>query len=404
MKISIISLLVFCCCTLTAADLWPDGTPVDAWFSDTTWIQGRNAAVCPDRKFDIRRFGARAGLEKLQTEAIQRAINAAARHGGTVVVPEGRFKSGALFFKPGTKLHLDRGAVLLGSDDIEDYPRMDVHIEGVIQPYPSALVNAYGVDGFSISGQGCIDGNGAGFWDAYWTRRKENPQCTNLEVLRPRMIYICRSNGVSVSGVTLKNPGFWTAHFYKCSRVRIDSLVVRAPVKPVRAASSDAIDIDACSDVHISRCDLATCDDLIALKGGKGPWGDQDPDNGINERILAEDCIFGHGPGALVLGSECIGARNVILRNSRVNGTDRLLWLKMRPDTPQNYEYILVENVEGHVKWILYVKPWTQFFDLKGRKDIPLSKASHVTVRDCNVISEQGNLVEEEPSQYQLSF
>lgn len=61
----------------------------------------------------------------------------------------------------------------------------------------------------------------------------------------------------------------------------------------------------------------------------------------------------------------------------------------MRPDTPQHYEYILVEDITGDARSLLYVKPWTQFFDLKGRTDIPMSYSNNVTMRnikfDCDV-------------------
>ena len=40
----------------------------------------------------------------------------------------------------------------------------------------------------------------------------------------------------------------------------------------------------------------------------------------------------------------------------------------MRPDTPQLYEYITVENITGPVKNFILIAPWTQFYDLKGRK------------------------------------
>ena len=61
----------------------------------------------------------------------------------------------------------------------------------------------------------------------------------------------------------------------------------------------------------------------------------------------------------------------------------------MRPDTPQHYEYILVEDIKGNAQSLLYIKPWTQFFDLKGRTDIPMSYSNNVTMRnidfDCDV-------------------
>ena len=55
----------------------------------------------------------------------------------------------------------------------------------------------------------------------------------------------------------------------------------------------------------------------------------------------------------------------------------------MRPDTPQHYEYIRVEQIKGKIENFINVNPWTQFYDLKDRKDIPLSYADHVTMRDC---------------------
>jgi hypothetical protein len=74
----------------------------------------------------------------------------------------------------------------------------------------------------------------------------------------------------------------------------------------------------------------------------------------------------------------------------------------MRLDTPQNYEYILVEDIIGNVNSFLYVKPWTQFFDLKGQKEAPLSSSNHVTMRniklDCNIFFDVDN-----SDQYKLS-
>ena len=72
------------------------------------------------------------------------------------------------------------------------------------------------------------------------------------------------------------------------------------------------------------------------------------------------------------------------MRRIKIKGAARLLWLKMRPDTPQRYEYITVEQIEGRVKEFLKIYPWTQFFDLKDRKDRPLSYADHITMRDCD--------------------
>ena len=284
-----------------------------------------------------------------------------------------------------------------------DFPDVPVHIEGVLQPYVSALVNADRCDGFSIRGGGTLDGNGLPYWNAFWARRKENPACTNLEVRRPRMVGISNSKDVCIEGVHLRNAAFWNIHLYKCRRVRVRRVDIYAPVQPVKAPSSDGIDLDACEDVHISGCSFATGDDLVVLKGGKGPWADTDADNGRDARILIEDCRFGHGPGALVFGSECVDAQNVIMRRCKLDGTGRMLWLKMRPDTPQNYRGIRIEDNDGKVGSVLYVKPWKQFFDLKDRPDIPMSYGSGVLIQRCTLKVHRIRSIEPAPEQFELS-
>ena len=383
------------------ADVWPDGSKMDKWFtSKVETLRGQQA-----RRFVLTDHGVVKDSTLLQTQAIQKVIDLAAEQGGgTIVVPEGVYLTSSLFFKSGTHLYLEKGAVLKGSDDVSDYAIVPVHIEGVIQPYIAALVNAYDVDGFSVRGEGVIDGNGLRYWRDFWTRRKVNPKCTNLEALRPRLFYAAGSNNVTLEGVTLRNPGFWTTHFYKCDHVRIKDIVIFAPKSPVPAPSSDGVDVDACNNVHISGCRFQNSDDLIAIKGGKGPWADTDPDNGTNSNILIEDCWFGPGSAMVTFGSECVGGRNIILRNCVGAGSSRVLWLKMRPDTPQRYEYILVENITGTVGNFFYVHPWTQFFDLKGREDIPMSYGEHITLRNCSVTCTRKAIdIVENPDQYILS-
>jgi hypothetical protein len=73
------------------------------------------------------------------------------------------------------------------------------------------------------------------------------------------------------------------------------------------------------------------------------------------------------------------------LRNCYTEKADRVLWLKMRPDTPQHYEYVSVENITGHCGRFLFVRPWTQFFKPGDRKDMPLSRCNNITFRNINV-------------------
>lgn len=361
---------------VSAQERWPDGEPLDPWFADTVRMP-----VCGPR-YTVTEYGAVRDSTRIQTEVLQRVIDrAAGEGGGVVVIPEGVYLSGALFFPPGVHLHIERGGVLKGSDDIADFPVVDTRLEGRSIRYFAALVNADRADGFSLTGEGAIDGNGLRYWRSFWLRREVNPACTNLDELRPRLLYLSRSNDVTIEGVTLRNSPFWTVHLYKCARVRLRGLTILAPSKPVKAPSSDAVDLDACENVHVAGCRISVNDDAVSLKGGKGPGADRMAENGPNRNILIEACDFGFCHSALTCGSECVHARNVWMRRCRVTGANRLLWLKMRPDTPQIYEYVTVEEIEGSARSLLYIHPWMQFFDLEGGTEPLLSRASHVTLR-----------------------
>jgi polygalacturonase len=390
------NIFIFIICTLgfsqidcfqeSRRDYFPDGTEIPEWFQDTAGIRLKELG----KQFVITDFGAVIDSMVLQTSVIQNTIDEAFRQGGgVVVIPGGTFLSGALFFKPQTHLHVSEGAVLKGSDNISDYPIMSSRIEGQNLGYYPALINAYGVNGFTISGKGTIDGNGLKYWESFWQRRNENPQCTNLEVSRPRLLFIWNCDNVQIQDVKLHNSGFWTSHYYKCNNVKIMNLHIFSPREPVKAPSTDAIDIDACSNILIRECYMSVNDDAIALKGGKGPWADADTCNGENINILIEDCEFGFCHSALTCGSESIHNRNVLMRNCHINEAMRVLWLKMRPDTPQKYEYITVDNIKGQANSLIFIKPWTQFFDLKGRKDVPLSYSENIVLKNIELKCEE---------------
>lgn len=376
-------------------DSFPDGTEITPWFKDFSKLELKNLG----KPYIITQFGVKNDSTTIQTQAIQKVIDQAADNGGgVIIVPKGVYLSGALFFKPKTSLHIAKGGVLKGSDDIANFPIMPSRMEGQNLDYFPALVNAYGVDNFSITGKGTINGNGFKYYEAFWARRKVNPQCTNLEVSRPRLVFVWNSNNVQFQDVKLINSGFWTNHFYKCNNVKLLDLYISSPHLVAKAPSTDAIDVDICTNVLVKGCFMSVNDDAIALKGGKGPYADTDKNNGPNKNIIIEDCRFGFCHSALTNGSEAIHNRNVIMRNCKIDGATRMLWLKMRPDTPQNYEYIRVEDIKGEAKNCLVVLAWKQFYDLKGRPDVPLSYGNYVTLKNICMKSETFFNVERDPN------
>lgn len=371
--------LIRLCPDVNAADRFPDGSLVPEWFrqyTPTDIDQLGKAYVITDH-------GVVNDSCVLQTEQIQAVIDKVYQNGGgVVVVPEGVFLSGSLFFRQGTHLHLKEKAILKGSDDISHFQLLPSRIEGQNRKYFAALVNADGVDGFTISGKGTLNGNGLRYWKAFWLRRKFNPRCTNLDEMRPRVLFVSNGKNIQISGIRMINSPFWTSHYYKCENVKLVDLHIFAPYAPVKAPSSDAIDLDVCENVLVKNCYMSVNDDAIALKGGKGPLADKDGNNGSNKNIIIEDCSFGFCHSVLTCGSESIHNRNVVLRRCSVDGAKRLLQLKMRPDTPQQYSYVLLENIKGRGTNMLDINPWTQFFDMGDEEEMPASESYQIRMEN----------------------
>lgn len=290
MKFIALLFTVFISLQTFGQEKFPDGTPIPDWFRQNNIVNIETLGG----KYRITDYGAVNDSTLLQTEKIQAVIDLASQKGGgVIIIPKGTFLSGSLFFKPRTHLYLEEGAMLKGSDDISNFAIVDTRIEGQSLKYFAALVNADRVDGFTISGKGTINGNGERYWKSFWLRRKVIPKCTNMDELRPRLIYISNSNDVQLSGVHFINSPFWTTHIYRCNNVKLLGLHIFAPSAPVKAPSSDAVDLDVCKNVLIKNCYMSVNDDAVALKGGKGPWADKDPNNGGNSNIIIEDCTYG---------------------------------------------------------------------------------------------------------------
>lgn len=361
---------------------FPDGTSIDSWFNENPQIELSNLGeqffvtdyqILDDGKEHTKEF--QDLIDKVFTLG-----------GGVIVVPKGTFISGALFFKQGVNLYLEKGAVILGSEDLFLYPSRETRIEGQTRVYTPALINADNVDGFVIAGKGVIDGNGYHWWKEFWDAYKEDNNCSNLLNGRPRLIYISNSKNCVIRGLKMQNSAFWTSHIYKSHHIKFFDCSFYSPKEPIPSPSGDAIDIDACHDILIKNCYMEVNDDAIALKGGKGVYADLDPNNGPNERIIIEDNEFGFCHSVLTCGSESIHNRNIIVIDNKINGAWQLTHFKLRPDTPSLYEYISIENINGTLTGsFINLNPWTQYAVSIDREDMPISKVEHISYKNCHL-------------------
>jgi polygalacturonase len=346
------------------------------------------AAAKSARSVSIAAFGAKADGATMNTRAIQSAIDhLAARGGGTVVAPAGVFVSGALFFKPKVNLHLAKGAVLKCTTEMSNFPRQRTRIEGHFEEsFTPALINVDGCDGFSLTGEGVLDGSGRPIWDLFWKLRAAAPDPSNFPNLgldRARLALIQNSKNVTVDGVTFKDSQFWNLHLYRCQDVLVRNARFEVPDDVKQAPSTDGVDLDSCQRVTIDGCYFSVTDDCVAAKGSKGPLALEDKDSPPVEHIRIRNCHFRRGHQAFSCGSEATVVRDVVIENNRVTGRMNFLMLKLRPDTPQLYEDIHVrgitfDNADGR---IVFIAPWSQYKDLKGHAP-PQSTVRNVTLSD----------------------
>lgn len=268
-------------------------------------ISFSSCEIKAEKKYNIIDFGAKADSAVINTEAIQKLIDkCAAEGGGTVVVPEGVFRSGALFFQQGVNLHLKKGGVLKGTVSEADYPIVDTRWEGVERKWISGFINAFGLDGFKLTGKGMIDGSGD-----EWIVKYRNWGA--LKAGRPRMIAIQNCKNVLVSGISMKNQACWGLFVLYSEDVVIENVTVRAEHN---IPMSDGMDIDSSTKVRITNCDIDVNDDCIAIKSGKDEDGRRV--NKPAQDIVVEKCRFRYGHGGVSMGSEMSGGiRNVEIRN-----------------------------------------------------------------------------------------
>ncbi|MCE4552976.1 glycoside hydrolase family 28 protein [Roseateles cellulosilyticus] len=256
-------------------------------------------------------FGARGDGITLDTQALQSAIDAAARARTTLRVPPGSYLTGALFLKSGMTLQLERGATLLGSPLLADYPLLPTRVAGIEMRWPAALVNVYGEQDVALTGYGCIDGDGQAFWDSYWRLRAAYEArglrwAADYDCQRPRLIQVFESSRVTVGGgLLLRRSGFWTLHLCYSEDVTVDDVIIRNNEGGARGPSTDGIDIDSSRRVTIRHADIAVNDDALCLKAGRDADGLRVARP--SEDIHISDCIVREASAGVTFGSETSG-------------------------------------------------------------------------------------------------
>jgi polygalacturonase len=205
----------------------------------------------------------------------------------------------------------------------------------------------------------------------------------NLSIPRAQLCIINNSKNVLIDGVTFKDSQYWNLHLYNCRNVTVQNARFQVPDDYKRAPSSDGIDVDSCQDVGIKGCYFSVTDDSVCMKGSKGPDALNDKDSPPVAHVRVSDCTFKRGDAAVTCGSEATVVRDLVVENCRITGAMNVLNLKLRSDTPQQYEDVhlrglTLDNAGGT---LVKIAPWSQYTDLKGQRP-PKSTVRNITLSD----------------------
>ena len=270
--------------------------------------------------YDVRQYGAKPDGARLNTRAIQAAIDACAgAGGGTVWFPAGTYLSGTLVLKSHVTLEFSAGAVLRGSADLADYPSHIPALRSYTDTYTEkSLLYAENAENIGIRGRGAIDGQGASFHGPY--------------KVRPYLLQFVNCRDVSVADLAIRDSPMWVQHYLGCEQVEIRGITVRSRVN----ANNDGIDIDACTGVRISDCEVWSGDDAIVLKATLDrPCRD----------VVITNCVVSSLCNALKLGTESSGDfSNIAISNCTIRDT-RLAGLAIEAVDGGTLDRISVSNL-----------------------------------------------------------
>jgi polygalacturonase len=285
--------------------------------------------------FNILDYGAQK--EALSTAQIQAAIDAACAVRGGVLIPSGTFMSGTVNLK-GVSLYLEKGAVLKGSPDINDYPFYGfVHNE---MGNVLSLLYCKDSENVSISGEGTIDLSGGAFFD--FNRRsipsnskvpfteKQIAECTVCYEQSPNKPILFRHvKRLTIRGIRITDAPCWTMSFIECEDIKVSDLTID---NDLSIPNNDGMHFVCCKDVIVRACTISTGDDCIAMTGITD-W------NKPTERIIISDCLLRSCSKAISIGYMHSIVRDITITNCIVRESNRAVVLMASAGTG------LIENV-----------------------------------------------------------
>jgi polygalacturonase len=206
--------------------------------------------------YNVRQFGAKGDSIVIETEAINRAIDAAALSGGgTVYFPAGKYLSFSIHLKSNITIFLDNGAVLIAADPNQGKGGYDAPEPNASEKYQdfghshwhNSLIWGENLQNISIIGNGLIDGKGL--------TRSGNTK----EGIANKAIALKSCRNIILKDFSVLTGGHFCLLATGVDNMTIDNVKLDT--------NRDGFDIDCCRHVHISNCSVnSPYDDAIVLK------------------------------------------------------------------------------------------------------------------------------------------
>lgn len=343
--------------------------------------------------YNVISFGAVGDGATDDSKSIQKAIDACEKTGGRVVLPSGYcFYSSSVTVKKNTELHIEKGAVLKATGDINGYfrpcdrindPKTALDGNPVTGKPSFAFIYGYKADGFKLTGEGTVDGNCYAF-----VERVNEYYVTGNFYPRPTMLYIENSRDIVLNGVTFTNAPFWTVHPGGCQNVLIDSIRI---LNPLDVANSDGIDPDHCQGVEIRNCEIRCADDCVCLKNTMG-----NSEYDICRDVYVHDCLMTSTSAAIKIGTEGIADfENILFERCEITDSNRGLSIQIRDcGSVRNavFSDISVSTRRFHSSWWGTAEPII-VTSLRRDESTVSGKICAVTFRNITCDGENGVLI-----------
>ena len=339
--------------------------------------------VFKNATYNILDYGAIADGKTMATASIKKAIETCSKNGGgKVIVPAGKFLTGAIHLESNVNLHLEEGSEILFSTNPQDYyPLVHTSFEGMELMNYSPLIYAKNKKNIAVTGKGIL--NGQASKENWWPWKGKTSEGSiygwnpgdpsqldpknlpalmemaennipveqrvfgNGHYIRPNFIEPFECENVLIKDVTIINAPFWIIHPLKSNHVTIDGVNIKS-----HGPNNDGCDPEYSKNVIIKNTTFNTGDDCIAIKAGRDAEGRR---VGImTENVIVRDCKMIDGHGGVVIGSEMsAGVKNVFVYNCEMDSPelDRAIRLKTNTRRGGTVDGFFVKNLTvGQVK------------------------------------------------------